>query len=186
MQTLRQQLQQQIHDWQLSHKDRLQDFIDYFFDPRLFSENFETLEFYFVEINQNLEKLQQLPDTSTDALEFLCQRIAQQCEALETALIQTRSSKNVFEEKKTTTRRDTFLQQVTKLPPRERLNKYYEGVNKLTLRLTQLKAELSITTDPAVQEQLQQRIQQTREHRQRGRDAIDTLERWLMSQEENQ
>ncbi|QPB42061.1 primosomal replication protein PriC [Rodentibacter haemolyticus] len=179
--TLEQKVQQLHQTYSAQHEEKI--FVK--FDRTLFSENGQTTAFYFNEIEQTLTKIKFLNSNDVNHYTFITELLLKQCTALSEAL--NRKSKPLFLQKqqKPTPIRKT-QHEIHKLPPRERLEKYYEALEQLN-RLYQQHRDLAHTeTHVEKQKKALQLAKQYKQRRQKCQEAIDLLEEYLAFKEEQE
>lgn len=153
------------------------------FDRTLFNENGQPVRFYLHAIQQTLNQIKALKSDEPQHYRFITERLLAQCTALSEAL--NRKNKSAIRK---TVEKPIPRQQhsIHKLPPRERLEKYYEALEQLNALYQEHKdlARTANTND----EQLRYTALATRykERRQKCQDAIDLLEEYLAFKEEQE
>lgn len=143
------------------------------FNLSVFSENFQSFEFYEKEMLMTLKQIQEVDEKDTALLYFLSEKLLSQYEMIF----------SYFSHK---TKRSPALSQSEKdrihqLPPRERLDKYYEALNQLNQKIAELEALHS--TSPTML--LAQRLAHQKQRRDKCLDAIELLEEYLAFKQEN-
>ncbi|PVX31656.1 restart primosome assembly protein PriC [Pasteurella langaaensis DSM 22999] len=151
------------------------------FAPLLFSENYQPTKFYLNELNHTLSQLQQLNKNDIAQFAFFSEKLLAQCTALSEALdkSQFQSSQSAVNFPKVLNTREQRRQEIEQLPPRERLDKYYEALKALNDKLNEQKDQLKQSQDLAAQNSYSDLIKQTRQRRQRCLEAIEVLEEYL-------
>lgn len=151
------------------------------FNPMLFSENYQSTKFYLNELNYTLSQLQQLNEKDIAQFAFFSEKLLAQCTALTEAL-----DKPQFQQAQSTVNSITKLeireqrrQELEQLPPRERLDKYYEALKALNDKLNAQKDQLKQNQDLTTQNYYTNLIEQTRLRRKRCLEAIELLEEYL-------
>ena len=124
--TLRSKVQQLYQ----AHLSKREEKIFAKFDRTLFSENGQNVSFYLKEINQTLDRIKTLESNDSNHYNFLAERLLAQCSVLSEALVRKNTH---LTESQTTTKQTIQKSQhsIHKLPPRERLEKYYEAREQL-------------------------------------------------------
>ena len=168
----------QLQDRYISQSDQI---IYTKFDSMLFSENYQTTKFYLNELNHTLTQLQQLNQNDIAQFAFFSEKLLAQCTALTDALDKTKfqqiQSAVNFPTK--LNMREQRRQALEQLPPRERLDKYYDSLKALNDKLNEQKDQLKQTQDLTMQNDYIELIKQTRLRRQRCLEAIELLEEYL-------
>ena len=153
------------------------------FDRTLFSENGQTVAFYLKEINQTLDRIKTLESNDPNHYNFLAERLLAQCSVLSEALVRKNTH---LTESQTTTKQTIQKSQhnIHKLPPRERLEKYYEARERLNNLYRQHKdlAEAEKNNDEKMR--YAQFAESYKKRLQKCQDAIDLLEEYLVFKEE--
>ncbi len=175
-----QQLNQCLQRWEKQFQDKRNHTIQMCFENGLFTQNFETLDFYFTEIHRTLEHLSQLQANDTEKAHYLSEKIINQCAALREALDRQFSTptKNVIPNIQNYTSREVLRQQIHTLPPRERLAKYYEALTELNLKIDQIQDRLAICPQQE-QQHLSKQLEFQQKRRQKALNAIENLEEYL-------
>ncbi|WP_314721958.1 primosomal replication protein PriC [Haemophilus pittmaniae] len=155
------------------------------FDRSLFSEDFQDLAFYRQEIEQTFAYLKSLDTLSAEQFAFITTRLSAQCAALSDALrpkskptapLNPINSKPVESSK--------AADPVHKLPPRERLEKYYEALRQLNEKIDECRDAAQFANDEAIRELALKRKAQYKLRRTKCLDAIELLEAYLAFKEE--
>ncbi|MEX4109223.1 primosomal replication protein [Haemophilus influenzae] len=153
------------------------------FDRTLFSENGQTVAFYLKEINQTLDRIKTLESNDSNHYNFLAERLLAQCSVLSEALVRKNTH---LTESQTTTKQTIQKSQhsIHKLPPRERLEKYYEAREQLNNLYRQHKdlAQAEKNNDEKIR--YAQLAEVYKKRQQKCQDAIDLLEEYLVFKEE--
>lgn len=178
-----QRLDQKVQQLYQSNLPQQEEKIFAKFDRTLFSENGQTIAFYLKEINQTLDRMKTLGSNNPNHYNFLAERLLAQCSVLSEAL----SRKNTH----LTTSNQTMKQPIQKsqhsihkLPPRERLEKYYEALERLN-KLYQQHKDLALAeknNDGKIR--YAQLAEGYKKRQQKCQDAIDLLEEYLVFKEE--
>ncbi len=148
------------------------------FDPMLFSENFQTVDFYLNEMQQCFQQLQRLSEQDQAQFAFFTEKLVAQYTALQDAIRLLQTPQTAVEKKPVLNKRDQLRQQIELLPPREKLVKYYEALHALNEKLAQQEIELSLAT--ADQKMvIEPQIASTKQRRERCLSAIELLEEYL-------
>lgn len=153
------------------------------FDRTLFSENGQNVSFYLKEINQTLDRIKTLESNDLNYYNFLAERLLAQCSVLSEAL----TRKNTHQTAPQTTTEQTIQKSqhsIHKLPPRERLEKYYEALERLNKLYQQHKdlAQAEKNNDEKIR--YAQLAEGYKKRQQKCQDAIDLLEEYLVFKEE--
>ncbi|WP_118790807.1 primosomal replication protein PriC [Haemophilus haemolyticus] len=153
------------------------------FDRTLFSENGQTVAFYLKEINQTLDRIKALESNDLNHYNFLAERLLAQCYVLSEAL----TRKNTHLTAPQTTTKQTIQKSqhsIHKLPPRERLEKYYEALERLNKLYQQHKdlAQAEKNNDEKIR--YTQLAESYKKRQQKCQEAIDLLEEYLVFKEE--
>ena len=153
------------------------------FDRTLFSENGQNVSFYLKEINQTLDRIKTLESNDSNHYNFLAERLLAQCSVLSEALVRKNTH---LTESQTTTKQTIQKSQhsIHKLPPRERLEKYYEALERLNKLYQQHKdlAQAEKNNDEKIR--YAQLAEVYKKRQQKCQDAIDLLEEYLVFKEE--
>ncbi len=151
------------------------------FDPAVFSENFQPLEFYLNEIRHCVEQISRLTSEDVEQTAFLSEKLSAQYNALTDALsfIEKPQAKSAVNFKQVFNEREKRRRQLEQLPPRERLVKYYEALQALNEKLNEQKDLQKQSPSETEKMRIQQQIDITRRRRQRCLDAIEVLEEYL-------
>ena len=153
------------------------------FDRTLFSENGQNVSFYLKEINQTLDRIKTLESNDLNYYNFLAERLLAQCSVLSEAL----TRKNTHQTAPQTTTEQTIQKSqhsIHKLPPRERLEKYYKAFERLNKLYQQHKdlAQAEKNNDEKIR--YAQLAEGYKKRQQKCQDAIDLLEEYLVFKEE--
>ncbi|ARB74927.1 TPA: primosomal replication protein PriC [Pasteurella multocida] len=161
---------------QLDHKQRTatEQPLKTRFAPHLFSENNQVFSFYFQELKQTLIQLENAPETDITLCAFFAEKLLSQYVALSEALTHTQIKTKTF----TPTNKATH--HVHQLPPRERLEKYYEALQALNEKLMSLQDSQQKTQAEQEKKLLGQKIQLTQQRKAKCLAAIETLEEYLV------
>ena len=137
LKTLEQKVQQLTQAYQAGSDKK----INAKFNRTLFTEDFETVGFYLKEIQQSLTKLSNIPHQNEEQIVFMAEHLLGQCTALTEAM--NRKHKEPIQPKITEPQVASSKSQhsIHRLPPRERLDKYYEALQKLTEKYEEAKAQ---------------------------------------------
>ena len=182
VQQLIQILDQKVQQLYQAHLSKREEKIFAKFDRTLFSENGQNVSFYLKEINQTLDRIKTLESNDTNHYNFLAERLLAQCSVLSEAL----TRKNTLPTAPQTTKQTIQKSQhnIHKLPPRERLEKYYEAREQLNNLYRQHKdlAEAEKNNDEKMR--YAQFAESYKKRLQKCQDAIDLLEEYLVFKEE--
>ena len=151
------------------------------FDPMLFSENFQPTDFYLKEIQHTLDQLHQLQDDDVAQTAFFSEKLLAQCTALSDAIAKPNAQQppSAVSFSPKLSAREQRRQEWEQLPPRERLDKYYEALKALNDKLNEQKDGLKQAQSDLEKARCAELIEQTRARRQRCLDAIEVLEEYL-------
>lgn len=183
VQQLIQILDQKVQQLYQAHLSKREEKIFAKFDRTLFSENGQNVSFYLKEINQTLDRIKALESNVPNHYNFLAERLLAQCSVLSEALVRKNTH---LTESQTTTKQTIQKSQhnIHKLPPRERLEKYYEAREQLNNLYRQHKdlAEAEKNNDEKMR--YAQFAESYKKRLQKCQDAIDLLEEYLVFKEE--
>ena len=183
VQQLIQRLDQKVQQLYQAHLSKREEKIFAKFDRTLFSENGQNVSFYLKEINQTLDRIKTLESNDSNHYNFLAERLLAQCSVLSEALVR----KNTHLTESQTTTKQTIQKSphsIHKLPPRERLEKYYEAREQLNNLYRQHKdlAQAEKNNDEKIR--YAQLAEVYKKRQQKCQDAIDLLEEYLVFKEE--
>ena len=183
IQQLIQILDQKVQQLYQAHLSKREEKIFTKFDRTLFSENGQNVSFYLKEINQTLDRIKTLESNDLNHYNFLAERLLAQCSVLSEAL----TRKNTHQTAPQTTTKQTIQKSqhsIHKLPPRERLEKYYEALERLNKLYQQYKdlAKAEKNNDEKIR--YAQLAEGYKKRQQKCQDAIDLLEEYLVFKEE--
>ncbi|MDH2926596.1 primosomal replication protein PriC [Lonepinella koalarum] len=150
------------------------------FDPMLFSENFQTVDFYLNEMQQCLQQLQRLGEQDRVQFVFFSEKLVSQYTALQDAIRLLQKPKSAVENKPILNKRDQLRQQIELLPPREKLVKYYEALQALNDKLYTQENQLNLASSDMQKKAIEQQINITKQRRERCLNAIELLEEYLV------
>lgn len=183
VQQLIQRLDQKVQQLYQAHLSKREEKIFVKFDRTLFSENGQNVSFYLKEINQTLDRIKTLESNDSNHYNFLAERLLAQCSVLSEALVRKNTH---LTESQTTTKQTIQKSQhsIHKLPPRERLEKYYEAREQLNNLYRQHKdlAQAEKNNDEKIR--YAQLAEVYKKRQQKCQDAIDLLEEYLVFKEE--
>ena len=183
VQQLIQILDQKVQRLYQAHLSKREEKIFAKFDRTLFSENGQNVSFYLKEINQTLDRIKTLESNDLNHYNFLAERLLAQCSVLSEALARKNTHLTVSQ---TTTKQPILKSQhsIHKLPPRERLEKYYEALERLNKLYQQHKdlAQAEKNNDEKIR--YTQLAESYKKRQQKCQDAIDLLEEYLVFKEE--
>ena len=176
-------LDQKVQRLYQAHLSKREEKIFAKFDRTLFSENGQNVSFYLKEINQTLDRIKTLESNDLNYYNFLAERLLAQCSVLSEAL----TRKNTHQTAPQTTTKQTIQKSqhsIHKLPPRERLEKYYEALERLNKLYQQHKdlAQAEKNNDEKIR--YAQLAEGYKKRQQKCQDAIDLLEEYLVFKEE--
>ncbi len=183
VQQLIQILEQKVQKLCEAHLSKREEKIFAKFDRTLFSENGQNVSFYLKEINQTLDRIKTLASNDLNHYNFLAARLLAQCSVLSEAL----TRKNTHLTATQTTTKQTIQKSqhsIHKLPPRERLEKYYEALERLNKLYQQHKdlAQAEKNNDERIR--YAQLAYGYKKRQQKCQEAIDLLEEYLVFKEE--
>ena len=183
IQQLIQILDQKVQQLYQAHLSKREEKIFAKFDRTLFSENGQNVSFYLKEINKTLDRIKTLESNDLNHYNFLAERLLAQCSVLSEALTRKNTHLTV---PKTTTKQTIQKSQhsIHKLLPRERLEKYYEALERLN-KLYQQHKDLALAeknNDEKIR--YAQLAEGYKKRQQKCQDAIDLLEEYLVFKEE--
>jgi len=150
------------------------------FDPMLFSENFQTVDFYLNEMQQCLQQLQRLGEQDRVQFAFFSEKLVAQYTALQDAIRLLQTPKSAVNIQPVLNKRDQLRQQIELLPPREKLVKYYEALQALNDKLYTQENQLSLASSDMQKKAIEQQINITKQRRERCLNAIELLEEYLV------
>ena len=183
VQQLIQILDQKVQQLYQAHLSKREEKIFAKFDRTLFSENGQNVSFYLKEINQTLDRIKTLESNELNHYNFLAERLLAQCSVLSEALARKNTHLTVPQ---TTTKQTIQKSQhsIHKLPPRERLEKYYEALERLNKLYQKYKdlAQAEKNNDEKIR--YAQLAEGYKKRQQKCQDAIDLLEEYLVFKEE--
>ncbi|EGT77104.1 primosomal replication protein N [Haemophilus haemolyticus M19107] len=183
VQQLIQILEQKVQRLCEAHLSKREEKIFAKFDRTLFSENGQNISFYLKEINQTLDRIKTLESSNLNHYNFLTERLLAQCSVLSEAL--TRKNTHLTASQKITKQTIKKSQHsIHKLPPRERLEKYYEALERLNKLYQQHKdlAQAEKNNDEKIR--YAQLAEGYKKRQQKCQEAIDLLEEYLVFKEE--
>ena len=182
VQQLIQILDQKVQQLYQAHLSIREEKIFAKFDRTLFSENGQNVSFYLKEINQTLDRIKALESNDLNHYNFLAERLLAQCSVLSEALARKNTHLTVSQ---TTTKQTIQKSQhsIHKLPPRERLERYYEALERLNKLYQQHKdlAQAEKNNDEKIR--YAQLAEGYKKRQQKCQDAIDLLEEYLVFKE---
>ncbi|WP_118846235.1 primosomal replication protein PriC [Haemophilus haemolyticus] len=183
VQQLIQLLDQKVQRLYEAHLSKQEEKIFAKFDRTLFSENGQNVSFYLKEINQTLDRIKTLESNDLNHYNFLAERLLAQCSVLSETLTRKNTHLTVSQ---TITKQPILKSQhsIHKLPPRERLEKYYEALERLNKLYQQHKdlAQAEKNNDEKIR--YAQLAEGYKKRQQKCQDAIDLLEEYLVFKEE--
>ncbi|AOF52530.1 primosomal replication protein N [Rodentibacter caecimuris] len=183
IQQLIEKLEQKVQQLYQIHSAQLEEKIFTKFDRTLFSENGQTLSFYFAEINQTLIRIKSLNSNDANHYRFMTEHLFKQCNALSETL---NRNNTVFTRQKRQPNPAVKKAQhsIHKLPPRERLEKYYEALEQLNNLYQQYRDSAQTKNDPIEQKRMEELANSYKCRRQKCQEAIDLLEEYLSFKDE--
>lgn len=173
------QLSQQIDQLYQRYEQQLDKKIFAQFDRTLFSENFAHLSLYLQEIRQTLNQLKTLEQNEINKAAFLAEKLIAQCRALTDALENKTKAKSYSKPTPYASSQNKTKQDIHKLPPPQRLEKYYEALQALNSKIDTQVALLYDAQSQQEREHYRQQISITEQRKQRCLDAIALLEEYL-------
>ena len=182
VQQLIQILEQKVQRLCEAHLSKREEKIFAKFDRTLFSENGQNVSFYLKEINQTLDRIKTLASNDLNHYNFLTERLLAQCSVLSEALTRKNTQLTVSQKTKQTIQKSQHS--IHKLPPRERLEKYYEALERLNKLYQQHKdlAQAEKNNDERIR--YAQLADGYKKRQQKCQEAIDLLEEYLVFKEE--
>ncbi|TCP95534.1 restart primosome assembly protein PriC [Cricetibacter osteomyelitidis] len=161
------------------------------FDRTLFSDDFASFEFYQNEIQATFEQLEQL-NQQTEQWEFLTAKLLAQCTALSEAMNRQqfpsksaqKPTKSAVVSQRKLSKSEQVKHEIHKLPPRERLSKYYEALSALNNKITHQENLLLTATTQDEKKFYHQQITITQQRKNRCLEAIELLEEYLAFKDE--
>ena len=183
IQQLIQILDQKVQRLYQAHLSKREEKIFAKFDRTLFSEHGQNVSFYLKEINQTVDRIKTLESSDLNYYNFLAERLLAQCSVLSEAL----TRKNTHQTAPQTTTKQTIQKSqhsIHKLPPRERLEKYYEALERLNKLYQQHKDLAQAEKNNNEKIRYAQLAEGYKKRQQKCQDAIDLLEEYLVFKEE--
>ena len=178
-----QQLEQRVHQLYEQYSESGKKKINAKFDRTLFGEDNQFFDYYLSQVNQTLSQIAHYQDDDADKLNFLIQKLCAQCTALSEAVsITPKSYKSAVNFKPVLSAREQRKQEIHKLPPRERLAKYYDALQALNEKIDQI-IDLHQQAHDVEKSRYTELLKITKERRQRCLDAIELLEEYLTFKE---
>lgn len=154
------------------------------FDRTLFSEDFQPFAFYYGELQQTLSQFHRLNENDELEMSFLAEKLIAQCTALQEALLkQHNGEKSAVNFRPVLNKREQLRREIDQLPPRERLEKYYEALQKLNEKISEKTDELQTAISSEQKGLCQKQLEQLYQRRQNCLDAIELLEEYLAFKE---
>lgn len=172
------QLSQAVEQFKAHYRPQGRQVVYAKFDPMVFSENFQSVDFYLKELDDSLSQLKQLNENALAQTTFFTEKLLAQCAALSDALTKPEISEKSHSQPKLSLREQRKAE-LDKLPPRERLEKYYDALKALNDKLNEQKDLLTQAQSEIKQTYYKNLIEQTRARRQRCLEAIEILEEYL-------
>ena len=184
IQQLIQILDQKVQRLYQAHLSKREEKIFAKFDHTLFSENGQTVAFYLKEINQTLDKIKYLQSENPDHYIFITKRLLAQCTALSEALTHKNKPFIINTNSILPQPQKKSQHNIHKLPPRERLEKYYEA-RELLNNLYQQHKDLAQAEKNNDEKMRYVQLAESYKKRQlKCQNAIDLLEEYLVFKEE--
>lgn len=154
------------------------------FDRTLFSEDFQPFAFYYGELQQTLSQFHRLNENDEREMDFLAEKLIAQCTALQEALLkQHNGEKSAVNFRPVLNKREQLRREIDQLPPRERLEKYYEALQKLNEKISEKTDELQTALSSEQKGLCQKQLEQLYQRRQNCLYAIELLEEYLAFKE---
>ena len=178
VQQLVQTLEKKVQQLYQTHQAQQEEKIFTKFDRALFSENGQTTAFYFAEINQTLKKIQSLDSGELNHYSFIAERLLKQCTALSEALNRKRTSP-LLNSTALKPHQKRTSHDIHTLPPRERLEKYYEALQQLNHLYQQQRDNERLAVSETEKAYHSQFAERYKKRRQKCQEAIDLLEEYL-------
>lgn len=159
------------------------------FDPQLFSENFQPFLFYFNQIEQNWQYLNQLTKQDVQQIQFLTEKILAQYSVLTDALEKNQPSRqhNKIQPKQENKKQqqEQVLKELNQLEPRERLKVYYEYLQQFNKMIQQQQDAVYLASTEQQKQHHQHKLNALEQRRQRCLNAIEVLEEYLAFSQQN-
>lgn len=152
------------------------------FDRTLFSEDFESGQFYFDQIQYTLAQITGLKETEIPQIQFFSEKLLAQCTALSDAINQHNGRKTA-PTAKIPSQREKLKHELNQLPPRERLVRYYEALQALNEKINELEDKRNTAHNEQQKAGYQHQIDITLPRRKRCLEAIEVLEEYLSFKE---
>ncbi len=152
------------------------------FPRQLFRENFAQLSQYLEEMRQTLSSLQKIQH-NLPQFTLLAEKFLGQYHAIMDALSQT---PKVPQKTTTLNRREQIKQELNKLPPRERLERYYQYLQQFNEKITDIEDKLYQTDNTELKNQLTKILENTKIRQKKCLEAIELLEEYLSMMDENE
>ena len=183
IQQLIQILDQKVQRLYQAHLSKREKKIFAKFDRTLFSENGQNVSFYLKEINQTLDRIKTLESNDLNHYNFLAERLLAQCSVLSETLTRKNTHLTVSQ---TITKQPILKSQhsIHKLPPRERLEKYYEALERLNKLYQKYKDLTQAEKNNDEKIRYAQLAEGYKKRQQKCQEAIDLLEEYLVFKEE--
>ncbi|NBI13000.1 primosomal replication protein N [[Haemophilus] felis] len=143
------------------------------FNPAVFSENFQSFSFYEKEMQSTLQKIAQASEQDEVLLNMLTEKLLSQYVCLSECLAPKAKLKGAVKADKNA---------VHQLPPRERLEQYYEFLKILNEKVLLLEDKYRLAPSRLLAEQ----ISYQKERVNRCELAIENLEGYLLLKEETE
>ncbi|MEE6074789.1 primosomal replication protein PriC [Avibacterium paragallinarum] len=155
------------------------------FDRTLFSEDFQLFKFYRAELESTLAQIARLQENEQAQCQFYSEKLLAQLQALLDAIKQhkLRTTTQRTPTKALLTAKDKQQHAIHRLPPRERLEKYYEALQALNAKIEQQQDQYFQAQEELEKQRLQQLITHTQQRRERCLEAIELLEQYLALQQ---
>lgn len=182
IQILRQHIRRCYQQYQLEDNQK----IYAKFDRTLFSEDFQTFKFYRLELENTLTQIAKLQAYEQIQCQFYTEKLLAQLQVLLEAIQQVKSSKvQPKQEKPSLSSKEKQKHEIHRLPPRERLTKYYEALQALNEKIARQQDQYQQATNDLEKAHCQQLLHHTQQRRTRCLEAIELLEEYLAFKENN-
>lgn len=175
-------LETQISTLKQHYAERLGEKIFIKTDRALFNENYQSIAEFLQEIDTTLQRLQSVKFEHFEYVQLITERLIKQC-----ALLTDSAAQNIPKSttKKKPTRQPTKVSHaVHKLPPRERLEKYYEARSQLQEYYQQTKARAIAAAREEEKARYFTLATSYKQRMHKCQEAIDLLEEYLAFKEE--
>lgn len=181
---LLQKLKQQIEQLYASYQSQQSKLLYINSETALFSENSAPLKQYLAEIQQTFDLLKRAQENQQ--FEFFANKLVNQCQLLSHALEQQlpkqkqQNKYQVAEQAGQYVANKTDNHPAHKLPPRQRLQAYYQALSALNQLIDKQRTDYQQAKDPIQKQHHIMRLQQSELRKQRCIQAIEELEETLL------